>query len=184
AGGQLARRYGLPYRSSNSNTSKSVDAQAAYESQMSLWGAVMGHANIVVHAAGWLEGGLVASFEKFIIDVEILQMMAVFLEGITVDQSELALEAIAEVGPGGHFFGAAHTLERYESAFYAPLVSDWSNYETWVEAGAETTEQRASKIWKQVLADFTPPPLPADRAEELAGFVARRTSEGGAASPA
>jgi len=182
AGGQLARRYGLPYRSSNTNTSKSVDAQAAYESQMSLWGAVMGHANIVVHAAGWLEGGLVASFEKFIVDAEMLQMMAVFLEGIAVDRSELAFEAIAEVGPGGHFFGAAHTLERYESAFYEPLVSDWSNYETWVEAGAETTEQRANKIWKQVLADFRPPPLPDDRADELADFVARRTSEGGAAS--
>ena len=179
AGGQLARHYGLPYRSSNANAANPVDAQAAYESQMSLWGAVMGHANLVLHSAGWMEGGLVASFEKAIIDVDMLQMMAVFLEGITVDDTELALDAIAEVGAGGHFFGAAHTLERYESAFYAPLVSDWSNYEAWVEAGASTAEQRANRIWKQVLAEYEPPPLEDDRREELEAYVAKRTAEGG-----
>ncbi len=179
AGGQLARRYGVPYRSSNANAANAVDAQAAYESQMSLWGAVMGNASMVLHGAGWMEGGLVASFEKFIIDVEMLQMMAVFLDGITVDEDHLALGAIEEVGPGGHFFGAAHTLERYETAFYSPLVSDWSNYETWAEAGALTAAQRANAVWKQALAEYEPPPLADDRAEELADFVARRTAEGG-----
>ena len=179
AGGQLARRYGFPYRSSNANASNAVDAQAAYESEMSLWPAVMGHANMVMHGAGWMEGGLLASFEKFIIDIELLQMMSEFLIPLTVDKAELALEAIAEVGPGGHFFGAAHTLERYESAFYSPLVSDWQNFESWEESGSETATQRAHRIYQQVLADFEAPSLDAATSEELAEFVARRTQEGG-----
>ncbi|MFQ6018882.1 MAG: trimethylamine methyltransferase family protein, partial [Kiloniellaceae bacterium] len=117
AGGQLARRYGIPYRSSNANAANAVDAQAAYESEMSLWGAVLGHANIVLHGAGWLEGGLCASFEKVVLDVELLQMMAEVLRPIEVSAQTLGLDAIREVGPGGHFFGAAHTLARYETAF-------------------------------------------------------------------
>ena len=177
--GQLARRYRIPYRSSNATASNAVDAQAAYEAQMSLWGAVMGHAAMVMHGAGWMEGGLVASFEKVIVDVEMMQMMAEFLRGLTVDDDELALDAVAEVGPGGHFFGAAHTLERYETAFYAPLLSDWSNYETWAEAGGEDAERRANRIWKQALADYTAPPLPDDRAAALEEFVTRRKEEGG-----
>lgn len=179
AGGQMARHYGIPYRSTGANASTAVDSQAAYESEMSLWGAVMGHAQMIIHGAGWLEGGLVASFEKFIIDVETLQMMSEFLQGIAVDEEHLALDAIAEVGPGGHFFGAAHTLERYETAFYAPLLSDWSNYEAWVEAGSKTAEQRANAIWKQALAEYQEPPLQDDRAAALEEFVARRTEEGG-----
>ena len=180
-GGQLARRHGIPYRSTGATAGNAVDAQAAYESQMSLWGAVMGHAAMVLHGAGWMEGGLVASFEKFIIDVEMLQMMAEFLQGVTVNDAELALDAIAEVGPGGHFFGAAHTLERYETAFYAPLVSDWRNYEAWEQAGSLTAEQHANRIWKQALADYQPPPLLDDRAAELEEFVTRRKEEGGVA---
>ena len=117
ASGQLARKLGIPFRSSNTTTSNSVDAQSAYESEMSLWGAAMGHANLVNHAAGWLEGGLTASFEKLIIDAEMLQMMAETMQPIIVDSDELALEAIAEVPPGGHHFGTAHTLERYTTAF-------------------------------------------------------------------
>ncbi len=179
AGGQLARHYGIPYRSSNANAANTVDAQAAYESQMSLWGAVMGHANMVLHGFGWMEGGLVASFEKVIIDVEMVQMMSEFLKGIAVDDDELAFEAVAEVGPGGHFFGAAHTLERYETAFYAPVVSDWSNYEAWVESGSSTATERANRLWKEVLAQYEPPPLAPERAEELEDFVARRKEEGG-----
>ncbi len=179
ASGQLARRYRLPYRSSNANAANLVDAQAAYESEMSLWGAVMGHANIVLHGAGWLEGGLCASFEKFILDVEMLQMMAEFLRPIEVDEATLGLDAIREVEPGGHFFGAAHTLERYETAFYAPLVSDWRNYETWEEAGAETATERAHKIYKRVLAEFEPPPLDPAIKDELEDFVERRKREGG-----
>lgn len=178
-GGQMARRYRIPYRSTGGTASKAVDAQAAYESQMSLWGAVMAHAALMLHGAGWMEGGLVASFEKFIVDVEMLQMMAEFLKGVAVDDDELAVDAIAEVGPGAHFFGAAHTLERYETAFYAPLISDWSNYETWLEAGGQTAEQRANRIWKQALAEFEPPPLPDERRAELEEFVTRRKEEGG-----
>ncbi len=179
AGGQLARRYGFPYRSSNACAANAVDAQAAYEAEMSTWGAVMGHANLIMHGAGWMEGGLTASFEKFIIDVEILQMMSEFLQPLLVDEATLALDAIAQVGPGGHFFGAAHTLERYESAFYSPIVSDWRNFESWELAGSPTAEQHANRIWKEVLEAFSPPPLPEDRADELANFVERRRAEGG-----
>ena len=178
-GGQLARRYGIPYRSSNATASNAPDAQAAYEAQMSLWGAVMGHASMVMHGAGWLDGGLLASFEKLVIDVEMLQMMSEFMQGMRVDDAELALDAMREVGPGGHFFGAAHTMERYETAFYAPLVSDWTNYEAWEEAGSETADVRANRIWKQALEQYEQPLLQEDRAAELAEFVAKRTEEGG-----
>jgi trimethylamine--corrinoid protein Co-methyltransferase len=177
AGGQLARRYGIPYRSSNANASNAVDAQAAYESQMSIWAAVMGHANMILHGAGWLEGGLTASFEKMIIDAEMLQMMAEFLKPIEVNDDTLGLDAMAEVGPGGHFFGAAHTLARYETAFYEPMVSDWRNFETWEETGALSATQRANAIWKQILADYEPPPLDPAIDEELRAFIARRKRE-------
>ncbi|HTO85652.1 MAG TPA: trimethylamine methyltransferase family protein [Methylomirabilota bacterium] len=179
ASGQLARRYKLPYRSSNACAANAVDAQAAYESEMSIWGAVMGHANLVKHGAGWMEGGLVASFEKLIVDAEILQMMAEFLQPLAVNDDTLALDAIAEVGPGGHFFGAAHTLARYETAFYAPILSDWRNYETWRLAGALDTAQRANAIWKRLIADYTPPPLDPAAREALDDYVARRKAAGG-----
>jgi trimethylamine--corrinoid protein Co-methyltransferase len=180
AGGQLARRYKLPYRSSNANASNAVDAQAAYESEMSLWGAAMGHANLVMHGAGWMEGGLTTSFEKTVLDAELLQMMAEFLTPIEVTEETLGLEAVREVGPGGHFFGAAHTLARYESAFYAPILSDWRNFETWQEAGSPDATKRANALYKRLLKDYTPPPLDPAVAEELAAFVARRKAEGGA----
>jgi len=179
AGGQLARRHGLPYRSSNANACNVVDAQAAYESQMSLWAAVMGHANIVLHAAGWLESGLTASFEKLVIDVELLQMQAETLAPVEVNEATLGLDAIREVAPGGHFFGATHTLERFETAFYAPLVSDWRNYESWLQAGAPDATARAHRIYKEVLAEYQPPPLDPARREELDAFVARRKAAGG-----
>ncbi len=180
AGGQLARRYSIPYRSSNATAGNAVDAQAAYEAEMSTWGAVMGGANLVMHGAGWMEGGLVASFEKLVIDVEILQMMAEFLQPIRVDDAELAVDAISEVGPGSHFFGSPHTLERYETAFYSPLVSDWQNYESWVEAGSTTAEVRAANIVRRVLAEYEPPPLDDAIGAELTDFVERRRREGGA----
>jgi trimethylamine---corrinoid protein Co-methyltransferase len=179
AGGQLARRYRIPYRSSNACAANSVDAQAAYESEMSVWGAVMGHANMILHGAGWMEGGLVASFEKMILDAEILQGLGEFLQPIVVDDETLALDAIAEVGPGGHFFGVGHTLARYETAFYAPILSDWRNFETWREAGALTAAQRANAIWKRLLADYQPPPLDSAKDEALKEFVERRKREGG-----
>ncbi len=181
-GGQLARRYGFPYRSSNANASNLVDAQAAYESQMSIWGAVMGHVNLMMHSAGWIEGGLTASFEKVILDVEMLQGMAEFLEPIQVDENALGLEAVHEVGPGGHYFGAQHTLERYETAFYQPLLSDWRNFETWEEAGSQSATQRANRIFKQALAEYEAPALEPAVSEELESFVEKRREEGGAPS--
>ncbi len=182
AGGQLARRYNLPYRSSNANASNLVDAQAAYESEMSLWGAVMGHANIVMHAAGWIEGGLTASFEKLVLDAELLQMMAEFMQPIEITEETLGVDAIREVGPGGHFFGAAHTLSRYENAFYSPILSDWRNFETWQDAGSLSATERAHSLYKQILANYEPPALDPSIAEELDAFVARRKAEGGAGS--
>lgn len=177
ASGQLARRYGLPFRSSNTTASNTVDAQATYESSMSLWGAVMGGANLVNHAAGWLEGGLTASYEKLIVDAELLQMVAAYLEPIVVDEQTLALDAIAEVGPGGHFFGSPHTMARYESAFYTPLVSDWRNFESWTEAGSVDATERAHRIWRRLLADYERPPLDPAIDEALTEFVARRKQE-------
>lgn len=179
-GGQLARRYGIPYRSSNVNASNCVDAQAAYESMMSLWPVTLGQTNLVMHAAGWMEGGLVASFEKTVLDAEMLQHMAEVLQPVKVDEEEMGFEAVKDVGPGGHFFGTAHTLARYETAFYAPMLSDWRNFESWREAGAEDATQRANRLYKQLLAEFEPPPLDPGIAEELSDFVERRKSEGGA----
>ena len=174
AGGQLARRYGLPYRSSNTTASNTADAQAGYESAMSLWGSIMGGANLVNHAAGWLEGGLTASYEKMVIDAEMLQMMAEYLRPIQVDEAEMGVDAIASVGPGGHFFGSPHTLERYESAFYTPVVSDWRNYETWAGDGAEDVTRRANRLWKRLIAEYENPPLEPGVEEALEDYVARR----------
>ncbi len=174
ASGQLARRYGLPMRSSNVTSSCTVDAQSTYESAMSLWAAVSGHANIIVHAAGWLEGGLTASFEKLIVDAEMLQMMAEYLRPIEVSEETIALDAIAEAGPGGHFFGVAHTLSRYETAFYQPFLSDQRNFETWAESGSPDAQSRANAIWKQLLRDYEQPPLDPAVDEALADYVNRR----------
>ncbi len=177
ASGQLARRVGLPWRSSNTNASNVVDAQAAYESEMAVWGALMGGANLLYQGAGWLEGGLTASFEKLIIDAEILQMMSETFQPVVVDEASLGLDAIADVGPGGHFFGTAHTLERYETAFYRPLVSDWRNFETWQSAGSLTATQRANAIWKQLLAETGQSTLDPPVIEALDAFVSRRKRE-------
>ena len=178
--GQLARRLNLPWRSSNATASNAPDAQAAYESEMSLWGALMGGCNLLIHGAGWLEGGLSASLEKFILDIEMLQMFAELFQPVPFSEDEIAFEDIRQVGPGGHFFAAPHTMSRYQSAFYAPLVSDWRNFGTWSEDGARTATERANRIWKRVLAEFTPPPLDPARADALSDFVARRRAEGGA----
>ena len=177
AGGQLARRYGIPYRTSNVNASNCVDAQAAWESEMSLWSAVMAHGNMIKHSGGWLEGGLCASFEKLIIDMEMVQMMAEMLTPIEVNEASLALDAIREVGAGGHFFGAAHTIERYHDAFYAPIVSDWSNFETWQENGEKTAAQRANALYKEILDNYQPPPLDPAVKEQLDEYVAKRREE-------
>ena len=177
ASGQMARRYGLPWRSSNATASNVVDAQAAYESEMAVWGAVMGGVNLLYQGAGWLEGGLTASYEKLIVDAEILQMMAEVLQPFTVDEAEIGVDAIAAVGPGGHFFGSPHTLERYETAFYRPLLSDWRTFETWQEDGARTATQRANAIWKRLLAEYEAPPMEPAVAESLAAYVERRRGQ-------
>ena len=180
ASGQLARRYGLPWRSSNATASNVVDAQAAYESEMAVWGAVLGGVNLLYQGAGWLEGGLTASFEKLIVDAEILQMMSEVVQPLVVDEATLGFDAIADVGPGGHFFGTAHTLERYETAFYRPLLSDWRNFETWQADGERTAPRRANAIWKKRLAEFQAPAAATGVAELLDPFIARRKASGGA----
>ena len=181
-GGQLARRYAMPYRSSNVCAANTVDAQAAYESVFSLWGAIDGGVNLLKHGAGWMEGGLCCSYEKTILDVDLLQMVAELLTPLDFSDEALALEAIAEVGPGGHFFGTEHTQTRYRDAFYAPVLSDWRNFESWREAGSPTAMEKANTLWKARLAAYESPPLEPDRAEALADFVARRTREGGVAT--
>jgi trimethylamine--corrinoid protein Co-methyltransferase len=178
--GQLARHINLPWRSSNATASNAPDAQAAYESQMSLWGPLLGGANFILHATGWVEGGLSASYEKFILDVEMLQMFVELFQPVGAEASDIALDAIAEVGYGGHFFACAHTMERYRTAFYAPLLSDWRNYGQWANDGSKTATERAHTIWQEALARFTPPTRDPAMLEALDDFIARRTAEGGA----
>jgi trimethylamine--corrinoid protein Co-methyltransferase len=178
-GGQLARRYNVPYRSSNVSAANAVDAQAAYESVFSLWGAISGGVNLLMHGAGWMEGGLHAGYEKVILDAELLGMVEAYLDPVVVDDDTLAFSAMEEVGPGGHFFGAAHTQSRFRTAFHKPMLSDWRNYETWEEAGSPTAPGKANAIWKELLKAYEPPPLDDARREELAAFVERRKSEGG-----
>ncbi len=178
-GGQLARRYGVPYRSSNVSAANALDAQAAYESVFSLWGAIMGGVNLLMHGAGWMEGGLHASYEKMILDAELLGMVEAFLDPVVVDQDTLGFDAIEGVGPGGHFFGAEHTQSRYKTAFHKPMLSDWRNYETWEEAGSPELPSKANRLWKELLASYEPPPMDPAIAEELQAFVDRRVAEGG-----
>lgn len=177
ASGQIARRLGLPFRSSNTTTSNCVDAQSAYESQMSVWSSMLAHANLLNHAAGWLEGGLTASFEKLIVDAEMLQMMVEMLRPITLNDDEFALDAIAEVPPGGHHFGTAHTLARYETAFYQPLLSDRQNFERWQEGGSKDAAVRANAIWKQLLTDYEKPAIDPAIEEALTSYADRRRQE-------
>lgn len=183
AGGQLARRYGLPYRTSDCNAANTVDAQATWETMMALWGASMGHGNLIYHGAGWLEGGLVASFEKLVVDAEILQHLISFLQPIDTSPSEIALDAIESVPPGGHFFGTEHTMARYETAFYAPFLSDWRTQENWAADGAKTATERATEIWQRLLSDFTPPPMAESRREAVDAYVAQRKESLGSEEP-
>ncbi|MBX3577487.1 MAG: trimethylamine methyltransferase family protein [Rhizobiaceae bacterium] len=183
ASGQLARRYNLPYRTTPGSASNAADAQGAYETMMALWGAVLGHGNLVYHAAGWQEGGLTASYEKFIIDVELIQHMIEFLKPIEVNEGELALDALGRVPTGGHFFGDAHTLERYSTAFYQPLLSNWQNYEAWAEAGGLDATQRATRVWKKALEEYVEPPMDPAIREALEAYRIERREEIGAGEP-
>jgi len=143
----------------------------------------MGHGNMIYHAAGWLEGGLVASFEKVVIDVEMLQHMNATLQPITVNRDEIGLDAMREVGPGGHFFGAAHTMSRYKDAFYEPILSDWQNQENWQLAGAEDATQRATGIWQRVVKEFEAPTLDPARLEAMTDYLERRKATLGSSEP-
>lgn len=180
--GQMARFYGLPMRSSGVCAANVPDGQAMWETEHSLWAAMQSRSNMVYHAAGWLEGGLIASPEKFVMDCEVLGQMIRYMDPATWDTSDdaLALGAIAEVGPNGHFFGCQHTQDRYTTAFYQPFLSDWKNYEAWEAAGAIWTPERAHMIYKQIIDEFEAPPMDEAIREELAAFVAKRKEEGGA----
>lgn len=182
AGGQLARRYELPYRSSNVSAANALDAQAAYESVFSLWGAVSGGVNLMMHGAGWMEGGLHASYAKLVLDAELLGMVSAMLDPFVVDDDSLAIDAIAQVGPGGHFFGVQHTQDRFRDAFHRPMISDWRNYESWDEAGRPEAAQKAAEIARSILANFEPPPIDASTQLAMEEFVAQRVAEGGVAT--
>ncbi|SFL95703.1 trimethylamine methyltransferase family protein [Shimia aestuarii] len=178
--GQLARHVGLPWRGAAGAASNTADMQAAGETHMSLWGNLMANAGMVKHAAGWLEGGLTFGFEKFINDVEALQTIATLCTQPDTSADSLGWDALNEVAPGGHFFATAQTMNRYETAFYQPLVADLSNHGAWEKNGSLRSDERATAIWQQILKDFTPPPGSTERAARLEPFIARRRAEGGA----
>lgn len=180
--GQMGRFYGLPIRSSGTCAANVPDGQAMWETSNSLWAAVQSGTHIVYHAAGWLEGGLIASPEKFIMDCEVLQHIQRYMDPSTyaTSKEDIGLDAIREVGPGGHFFGCQHTQDRYEDAFYSPMISDWSNFEAWSLGGEVWTAERAHKMYKGIIAEFEAPPIDLGIQEELQAFVAKRKEEGGA----
>ncbi len=181
ASGQLARHIGVPWRSSGSSASNAVDAQGGYETMMNTFGALLGGANWIMHAAGWQEGGLTASYEKFIIDIEMCQMIAEAMTPLVINDAELALDAITEVGPGGHFFGTQHTLDRFETAFYPPMVFSRTNFEQWTDEGSLRADERATAVWEQALIDYEAPPLADEIQAAMSEFVDRRVASGGAA---
>jgi trimethylamine--corrinoid protein Co-methyltransferase len=180
--GQMARFYGLPMRSSGVCAANVPDGQSVWETSNSLWAAVQSGTHMVYHAAGWLEGGLIASPEKFVMDCEILQQIQRYMEPVTwgTTPDDIALDAIREVGNDGHFFGTQHTQERYTTAFYQPFLSDWANYEAWEANGGTWTAERAHRKFKEIIAEFEAPPMDDAIREELAEFVTRRKAEGGA----
>jgi trimethylamine--corrinoid protein Co-methyltransferase len=176
--GQIARHFGLPFRSGGALTSSQiVDAQAGYEAMMSYWPTFLAGTNFVMHAAGWLESALVSCYEKMVVDVEMLRMLYEVFTPLTIDEEALAYSAHQEVGQGGHFLGAAHTLERFRECFYRPLVSSTENYERWSRNGGNDTATRASAIWKQMLEEYEEPPMEPDLKAELKAFVDRRRTE-------
>ena len=179
--GQLARKLGLPWRCAAGSAANMNDVQAAHETEISGWGAYLAGCTIMIHGAGGLEGGLTLSYEKLITDMEMIQTFAELCTETPAGEAEMALEALAEVQPSGHFFGATHTMERYQTEFYEPLVADWSNYGTWTENGSVDANTRATGIWERILDTSPAPNLDMDRVDALRAYIARRTAEGGAA---
>jgi trimethylamine---corrinoid protein Co-methyltransferase len=176
--GQIARRFGLPWRGGGGlNASQTVDAQAAYESLMTLLPTFLAGTNFVMHSAGWLEGGLVSCYEKFIVDVELLRELRHEFTPLEIDEASLAFDAHTEVGPGGHFLGAAHTLERFRECFYRPLLSSTENFDRWSKRGAKNTTARAAEIWRDMVEAYEEPPLDDAIWAELEEFVVRRRAE-------
>lgn len=175
---QLARKYKLPFRSGGGLTSSKVpDGQAMWEATMTFWPTFLAGTNFVLHAAGWLESGLVSSYEKFAMDVELLRMMQVFLRGIALDEEGLALDAFQEIGPGGYFFGAEHTMRHFRDAFYRPLIADVQNYVRWEQKGAETADVRANRVWKKWLSEYQQPDMDAGVREAIDEYIAKRKRE-------
>jgi trimethylamine--corrinoid protein Co-methyltransferase len=172
---QLARRIGIPFRTGGSLCgSKVADAQAAYESASTLHSTTLAGTNFVLHAAGWLEGGLVSGYEKFVMDCDQLAMQQRFQEGVDLSENGQALDAIREVGPGAHYLGCAHTQANFETAFYRSTIADNNSYEQWLAEGSLTAEERANKLWKKWLADYEAPPLDPGIDEALNDFVAKK----------
>ena len=180
AAGQMARKLGLPWRCASGSAANINDAQAANETQFGNWGCLLAGASVIIHSAGWLEGGLTVSYEKLITDIEVLQMVAELCAGAKAGDAEIGLDALAEVQPGGHFFGAAHTMERYQTEFYEPLIGDWSNFGTWSERGARDADTRATEKWQQILATTPAPAMDGARLEALNSYISRGTEAGGA----
>jgi trimethylamine--corrinoid protein Co-methyltransferase len=172
---QLARRLGVPFRSGGGlAASKLADAQAAHESANTLWPTLLGGVNFVLHAAGWLEGGLVSGYEKLIIDADQLTMFQRFAEGVDFSENGQALNAIREVGPGSHFLGCSHTQANFETAFWRSTIADNNSFEQWRDDGGKDATQRASEIWKRMLRDYEAPPLDPGLDEGLKEFMAKR----------
>ncbi|MGI9369671.1 MAG: trimethylamine methyltransferase family protein [Ruegeria sp.] len=181
AAGQLARHLGLPWRSAAGSASNANDVQAANENQFGLWGCLMAGATVIIHSAGWLEGGLTVSFEKLVCDAEVLNMVAELCAGAQAGSAEIGFDtALQEVEPSGHFFATSQTMERYNTAFYEPHLHDYANFGTWTERGSVDANHRATEVWKDVLNNCEAPPQNNDRLGAMQEFVARRTAEGGA----
>jgi trimethylamine---corrinoid protein Co-methyltransferase len=176
--GQIARRFGLPFRTGGGlNASQTCDAQAAYESLMTMLPTFLAGANYVMHSAGWLEGGLVSCYEKFVVDIEILRMLRYEFQPLEIDEESLAFGAHEEVGAGGHFLGAMHTLERFRECFYRPLLSSTENFDRWQRNGGRDATERAGEIWRKTLEEYEAPPMDDAVREELQEFVAQRRAE-------
>ena len=176
--GQIARHFNLPWRSGGGLTSSQTpDAQAAYEALMTMLPTFLAGANFVMHAAGWLEGGLVSSYEKYIVDIEILRMLKHEFQPLEVDEDSLAFGAHEEVGSGGHFLGAAHTLEHFRTCFYRPLLSSTENFDRWSKNGGQDAAERAGRIAQETLDGYEQPPIDDAVRDQLRDYVARRRIE-------